>query len=77
VVDKIRKVFIIEILGMAKVSDMNQSTIVRGRLMCHAPYNFRGCTGFDRELEVGEAIRSYALNANLNINAEDNLAYAA
>ena len=38
---------------------------------------FRGCTGFDREPEVGEAIRSYALNANLNINAEDNLAIAA
>ena len=37
----------------------------------------RGCTGFDREPEVGEAIRSHASNANLNINAEDNLAYAA
>lgn len=40
--------------------------------------SLRGCTGFDRGLEVGEAIRSYALNANLNINAEDNnLALAA
>lgn len=39
--------------------------------------SLRGCTGFDRESEVGEAIRSHALNANLNINAEDNLAIAA
>ncbi len=47
------------------------------RRVCCIPDNFRGCTGFDRELEVGEAIRSDALNANLNINAEDNLAIAA
>ena len=39
--------------------------------------SFGGCTGFDRGPEVGEAIRSRAQTANLNINAEDNLAIAA
>lgn len=37
----------------------------------------RGSKGFDGVIEVGEAIRRYALNPQLKINAEDNLAYAA
>jgi len=37
----------------------------------------RGSKGFDGVIEVGEAIRRYALIPKLKINAEDNLAYAA
>ena len=37
----------------------------------------RGSKGFDRESEDGEASRRYALNPQLKLNAEDNLAIAA
>ena len=37
----------------------------------------RGSKGFDRGLAAGEAIRCDTLIAKININAEDNLAYAA
>lgn len=39
----------------------------------------RGCTGFDGDFEIMEAIRRPGLRTNLdlNINAEDNFALAA
>lgn len=38
----------------------------------------RACTGFDRDSEDGEAIRRLMRQiANLKLNANDNLAYAA
>ena len=38
----------------------------------------RGCNGFDCGLKFGEAIREeQRYHSKLNINAEDNLAYAA
>lgn len=42
-------------------------------------YNeLRGCNGFDCGLKFGEAIREeQRYHSKLNINAEDNLAYAA
>ena len=50
------------------------------RGMCYTVYNrkIRASQGFDRGLAAGEAIRRLMRQiANLNINAEDNLAYAA
>ena len=39
---------------------------------------FRACTGFDRDLEDGEAIRRQMRQiANLNLNANDNFELAA
>ncbi len=51
--------------------------------MAHNPYRmhcnmFRACTGFDRDLEDGEAIRRLMRQiANLKLNANDNYELAA
>ena len=41
--------------------------------------NIRGCTGFDRDFEIMEAIGGLGppKNLELNINADEKLAYAA
>lgn len=44
----------------------------------YGQYNkIRGSQGFDGDFEAGEASRCDTLIAKLNLNAEDNLAYAA
>lgn len=41
--------------------------------------NFRGCTGFDGNLEISEAIRGrdHVKTLTLNLNADEKLALAA
>ena len=59
------------------------SIIVAPKEVCYSRLHnqnaFRACTGFDGGSEVEEAIRGAGprINPYLNINADENLAYAA
>ena len=69
-----------EIKDLVKNSNVRILTYIKQLLIITQEYKtpIGGCNGFDCGLKFGEAIREeQRYHSKLNINAEDNLAYAA